>query len=72
MGPVGDSDFSGFVELDDFAIWAENIGTAPDAWPWWSDQDCDPDADNTDYVELADFYDWRETIGEYYPFYGAR
>jgi ABC-type transport system substrate-binding protein len=72
LGPVGDADFSGFVELDDFAVWAENIGTSPDAWPWYSDQDIDPDADNTDYVELADFYDWRENIGEYYPFYGAR
>jgi len=72
LGPVGDSDFSGFVELDDFAIWAENVGTAPDAWPWWSGQDIDPDADNNDYVELADFYDWRENIGSYYPFYGAR
>jgi ABC-type transport system substrate-binding protein len=72
LGPVGDSDFSGLVELDDFVIWAESIGTAPSEWRWWSGQDIDPDADNTDYVELLDFYDWRENIGEYYPFYGAR
>jgi hypothetical protein len=72
LGPVGDSDFSGLVELDDFVIWAESIGTAPSEWRWWSGQDIDPDADNTDYVELLDFYDWRESIGEYYPFYGAR
>jgi ABC-type transport system substrate-binding protein len=79
LGPVGDSDFSGLVELDDFFIWAENAGTAPDDWLWYSGQDIDPDADNNDYVELADFYDWRENqnplppgAGPYYPFYGAR
>jgi ABC-type transport system substrate-binding protein len=72
LGPVGDNDFSGFIEMVDFAIWAENVGTAPGDWPWWPGQDIDPDADNTDYVELADFYDWRENIGSYYPFYGAR
>jgi hypothetical protein len=72
MGPVGDADFSGFVDLDDFVVWAENVGTNPTDWPWWPGQDIDPDADNTDYVELADFYDWRENIGEHYPFYGAR
>jgi len=72
LGPVGDSDFSGFAELDDFAIWADNVGTAPAAWPWWPGQDIDPDFDNTDFVELDDFYDWRENVGAYYPFYGAR
>jgi hypothetical protein len=72
LGPVGDSDFSGLVELDDFVIWAENVGTAPSEWRWYSGQDIDPDADNTDYVELPDFYDWIENIGEYYPFFGAR
>jgi ABC-type transport system substrate-binding protein len=72
LGPVGDNDFSGIVELDDFVVWAENVGTAPEAWPWWPGQDIDPDADNTDFVELADFYDWREKVGSYYPFYGAR
>jgi ABC-type transport system substrate-binding protein len=72
LGPVGDNDFSGLVELDDFVVWAENVGTSPNDWPWWPGQDIDPDADNTDYVEMADFYDWRENIGTYYPFYGAR
>jgi ABC-type transport system substrate-binding protein len=72
LGPVGDNDFSGFVELDDFVIWAENVGTAPDDWPWYPGQDIDPDADNSDYVEMADFYRWRENFGEHYPFYGAR
>jgi len=72
MGPVGDADFSGFVDLDDFVVWAENFGTTPDAWPWRAGRDVDPDVDNSDYVELADFYDWRENIGEHYPFYGAR
>ncbi len=72
LGPVGDNDFSGLVELDDFVIWADNVGTDPTDWPWRSGGDIDPDADNTDFVELADFYDWRENIGKYYPFYGAR
>jgi ABC-type transport system substrate-binding protein len=72
LGPVGDADFSGFVDLDDFVVWAENVGTTPDAWPWRAGRDVDPDFDNSDYVELADFYDWRENIGKHYPFYGAR
>ena len=72
LGPVGDFDFSGLAELDDFVVWANNVGTSPNDWPWWPGQDVDPDADNNDYVEMADFYDWRENIGEYYPFYGAR
>ncbi len=72
LGPVGDNDFSGFVEMSDFFIWAENVGTAPDAWPWYPGQDIDPDADNTDFVEMADFFRWRENIGEHYPFPGAR
>ncbi len=72
MGPVGDADFSGLVEIDDFVVWTENVGTAPDAWPWRAGRDVDPDFDNTDYVELDDFYQWRENIGNHYPFDGAR
>jgi len=72
LGPIGDNDFSGLAELDDFVVWAENVGTSPIDWPWWPCKDIDPDADNTDYVEMADFYDWRENVGAYYPFYGAR
>ncbi|UCH69978.1 MAG: hypothetical protein JSV29_07035, partial [Candidatus Bathyarchaeota archaeon] len=72
LGPVGDNDFSGFVEMSDFFIWAENVGTYPDDWPWYAGQDIDPDSNNDGYVELADFYRWRENIGEQYPFDGAR
>ena len=72
LGPVGDADFSGIADLDDFVVWAENVGTSPIDWPWWPCKDIDPDADNTDYVEMADFYDWRENIGKHYPFDGAR
>jgi len=72
LGPVGDADFSGLVEMADFVVWAENVGTAPDAWSWRAGRDVDPDFDNNGYVELADFYDWRENIGNHYPFYGAR
>jgi len=75
LGPVGDGDFSGFVEMADFAIWADRIvygQLTPETWPFKRGHPIDPDYDNTGYVEGDDFYRWRESIGEYYPFYGAR
>jgi len=75
LGPVGDGDFSGFVEMADFAIWADRIvygQLTPETWPFRPCHSIDPDYDNSGYVEGDDFYRWRENIGEYYPFYGAR
>jgi ABC-type transport system substrate-binding protein len=69
LGPVGDTDFSGHVEMDDFVVWANAIvdGTLTSPWSFLPGNDIDPDCDNSDYVELADYYDWRENFGMYYP-----
>ncbi len=72
LGPVGDGDFSGYVDMADFVIWAENVNTVPSHWPGVPGRDIDPDYDNSGHVELADFFRWRENIGEHYPFDGAR
>jgi len=75
LGPVGDGDFSGLVELADFVVWADRIAKGqltPDKWPFISGRPIDPDFDNNGQVEMADFYRWRESIGKYYPFEGAR
>jgi len=59
----GDADFSGLVELADFALWADNLGKIPEQFPL----KVYPDFDNNGYVEMADFYRWRENIGKHYP-----
>ena len=75
QGPVGDGDFSGFVEPWDFTIWADRIvegQLTPDEWPWRAGRDIDPDYDNSEYVEMDDYYRLKDNLGAYYPFYGAR
>jgi len=70
LGPVGDGDFSGKVDTDDFVVWANAIvggRLTPDKWIFKPGRDIDPDYDNTNYVEMADYYRWREKIGYYYP-----
>jgi len=66
-GPVGDADFSGFADLDDFYIWTENFGTTPAEWTFLPGQDVDPDWDNTGYVELNDYYEWPKHWSFHYP-----
>jgi len=68
-GPVGDADFSGLVELDDFLIWVNNFGTTPTDWT--PGNDIDPDFDNNGEVEMSDFYLLAENFGREYPFPGA-
>ncbi len=73
--PLGDGDFSGYVEPLDFTIWANRIVEGqliPDQWPWRPGRDIDPDFDNNEYVELNDYYIFRDLSEDYYPFYGAR
>lgn len=67
LGPIGDSDLSGFVDLDDFILWAENYGTTSADWTAPPGEDIDPDFDNTDKVDLDDFIQWAENFGMYYP-----
>lgn len=70
LGPIGDFDFSGRVDMDDFVVWGDAIveGRLTSAdWVFLPGNDIDPDADNTDFVELDDYYRWRENIGIYWP-----
>ena len=72
LGPVGDADFSGFVDYDDFFVWYENYGVAPGAWPWIPGRDIDPDFNNDNGVTLADFDEWSLNWAKEYPFADAR
>jgi len=69
---VGDADFSGRVNLDDFLVWRENFGVAPSEWPWTPGQDVDPDFNNDNAVTMLDFDKWSLNYGDQYPFAGAR
>ncbi len=70
-GPVGDADFNGFVELDDFYLWVNYFGTTSSEWPFVSGKPIDPDFDNNDLVYPEDFDLWRQSVGTRYPFPGA-
>jgi len=70
LGPVGDGDFSGLVEMSDYVIWADRIvygQNEPPEWPFTSGRPIDPDYDNNGYVDVDDFTDWRGVIGDTYP-----
>ena len=73
LGPVGDADFSGRVNFDDFWVWRENVGKTPIEWPWIPGMDVDPDFNNDEAVTYPeDFNLWRINYGDHYPFAGAR
>lgn len=70
LGPVGDGDFSGFVELDDYYVWSGTMAegwTTPPEWQFNPGNDIDPDYDNNATVLLWDYYMWRDASGTYYP-----
>jgi len=73
-GPVGDSDFSGHVDIGDFAVWAEWFGASEPDWAHkqWGGNNIDPDNNNDNATDLEDFDPcWRTNIDKYYPFKGA-
>jgi ABC-type transport system substrate-binding protein len=69
LSPIGDADFSGFVDMTDFFIWREYFGAPfpPGPPPPLPGQDKDADFDNTGFIEMADFFRWRENWGNTYP-----
>jgi len=67
LGPSGDSDFSGLVELPDFYIWREQWGKTSTQWPFRSGQPIDPDFNNDDLVAMYDFFEWQSHFGGTYP-----
>jgi ABC-type transport system substrate-binding protein len=75
LGPVGDGDFSGYVEPIDFTVWATRLVKGqlyPYEWPWSPGRDIDPDWNNDAYVDVSDYIRFRDDRQVYYPFYGAR
>lgn len=78
-GPLGDHDFSGFVEMPDYPRWVENLGkfTNGSAWdgptlvPFYPGNPVDPDNDNNGQVLGDDLTFWGLNVGEYYPFKGS-
>jgi len=70
--PLGDHDFSGFVDLGDYPVWVNNLGKYTYELPWWPTNPVDPDNDNDGRVRLADLVPyWSENVGKYYPYVGA-
>jgi len=71
VGPLGDHDFSGFVDMLDYPIWVNNIGKTAAQLPWWPSTPVDPDNNNDDFVDLDDIILWGGHVGDSYPFFGA-
>jgi len=71
VGPLGDHDFSGFVDMLDYPIWVSNIGKSVAQFPWWPSNPVDPDNNNDNFVDLDDIILWGGHVGDSYPFYGA-
>jgi len=72
LGPVGDADFDGTVDYDDFWVWWKNWDTSPNDWTWLPGRDIDPDFNNDNLVDMDDFDKWALSWGKDYPFEGAR
>ncbi len=70
-GPLGDHDFSGFVEMADYPIWVNNLGKYTSQLPWYPSNPIDPDNDNDGRVLLPDITYWGTHIGTYYPYKDA-
>jgi len=66
-GPVGDADFNGIVELDDFLLWIENLGNTEAQHDFLPGNDEDADFDNDNAVGTYDYLRWNEHIGTEYP-----
>ncbi len=66
-GPLGDHDFSGFVEMIDYPIWVINLGKNASDLPWWPSNNIDPDNDNNGRVLLQDITHWATNVGKRYP-----
>ncbi len=69
--PLGDHDFSGFVEMADYPIWVNNLGKYTSQLPWYPSNNIDPDNDNSGRVLLPDITYWGTNIGTRYPYSGA-
>jgi ABC-type transport system substrate-binding protein len=72
-GPVGDANFDGVVNFDDFFVFAKWRGYTPAQWTWEPGCDIDPDFDNDEAVSHPeDYLLWYNAYRNKYPFEGAR
>lgn len=77
LGAVGDGDFSGVVNLDDFSAWVSQWGQNEAQFSWdgiyeaLPGHDKDSDFNNDDIVNTDDFTLWASNWGVEYPFPGA-
>jgi len=73
LGPVGDANFDGEVDFDDFFVYAKWRGSTAAQWTWDPGCDVDPDWDNSGGVSYpVDFDLWMNNYRNEYPFEGAR
>ncbi len=66
--PLGDHDFSGFVEIPDYPKWVRNLGKYASELPWWPSNPVDPDNNNDGQVLGDDIITWGLNFGKRYPF----
>jgi len=68
LGPVGDANFDGEVDFDDFFVYAKWRGTTIGEWTWDPGCDIDPDWDNSGGVSYpVDFDLWIANYRNTYP-----
>jgi hypothetical protein len=76
-GAVGDGDFSGVVNIDDFIAWTTQWAMSEADFSWDGPYEClpgqdkDSDYNNDDVVNTDDFTLWAANYGAEYPFPGA-
>ncbi len=68
LGPVGDANFDGVVNFDDFFVYAKWRGSTIGEWTWDPGCDIDPDFDNSGGVAYPfDFDLWMNNYRNEYP-----
>jgi len=73
LGPVGDANFDGVVNFDDFFIYAKWRGSTIAQWTFDPGCDIDPDFNNDEGVSYPEDFDlWMNNYRNEYPFEGAR
>jgi ABC-type transport system substrate-binding protein len=71
LGPFGDHNLDGAVDMFDYPVWVDNRGKTPAQWPWSPMNGIDPDNDNNGAVDILDFPYWASRVGQRYPYAGA-
>lgn len=67
LGPKGDANFDGRVDMDDYYEWIKWYGKQTHQIEFLPGQDVDPDFNNDGWMLTDDFPHWAERFGFYYP-----